>query len=60
VNPSIVADRGFETPNRTGVRFHSLLTVSLGGMGTINHVINDTGGPATGTATVPVNVVSYP
>jgi hypothetical protein len=34
--------------------------VSLGGKGTIAHVINSTGGPAQGTATVPVNVVSFP
>jgi hypothetical protein len=60
VNPSIHADRGFEAPNNAGVRFHDLLTVSLGGNGTIDHVINTTGGAATGTATVPVNVVSYP
>ncbi|MGC9665148.1 discoidin domain-containing protein [Planosporangium sp. 12N6] len=59
-DPSIVAEHGFEAPNRAGVRFHDLLTVSLGGMGTIAHVINDVGGAATGTATVPVNVVSYP
>jgi hypothetical protein len=42
------------------VRFHDLLTVSLGGKGIIDHVINNTGGPAQGTATVPVNIVSYP
>jgi hypothetical protein len=60
VNPSIVADRGFETPNRTGVRFHDLLTVSLGGNGVIANVINTTGGPAQGTATVPSNLVSFP
>ncbi len=59
-DPSIVADRGFEVPNNPNVRFHDVLTVSLGGMGTIAHVINGTGGPAQGTATVPVNVVSYP
>jgi hypothetical protein len=42
-NPGVVASRGFEAPNRTGVRFHGLVTVSLGGVGTINRVINDTG-----------------
>ncbi len=42
-NQSVVASRGFEVPNRSGVRFHGLVTVSLGGVGTINHVINDTG-----------------
>ncbi|XXT25078.1 discoidin domain-containing protein [Sorangium sp. So ce429] len=60
VNPSIHADRGFEVPNRPGVRFHSALTVSLGGNGIIDHVINTTGGPAQGTATIPSNVASYP
>jgi hypothetical protein len=60
VDPSIVAARGFEVPNRSGVRFHDLLTVSLGGNGTIRHVINDTGGEASGTDTVPANVVSFP
>jgi hypothetical protein len=42
-NPSVVASRGFEVPNRSGVRFHGLVTVSLGGVGTINRVVNDTG-----------------
>jgi hypothetical protein len=60
VDPSIHADRGFEVPTVAGVRFHDLLTVSLGGNGVIDHVINNTGGPAQGTATVPVNIVSFP
>ncbi|WP_238012436.1 discoidin domain-containing protein [Dactylosporangium sp. AC04546] len=59
-DPSIVAEHGFETPVNPNVRFHHLLTVSLGGKGTIAHVVNDTGGPAQGTQTVPVEVVSYP
>ncbi|GAA4629815.1 discoidin domain-containing protein [Actinoallomurus vinaceus] len=60
VDPSIHAAHAFEVPNASGVKFHDLLTVSLGGNGTIDHVINDTGGAAQGTATTPVNVVSYP
>ncbi|GHJ16461.1 MULTISPECIES: discoidin domain-containing protein [unclassified Micromonospora] len=60
VDPTIAAYHAFEAPTRAGVRFHDLLTVSLGGNGSITHVINDTGGPAQGTNTVPVNVVSYP
>ncbi|MEV4006639.1 discoidin domain-containing protein [Actinomadura sp. NPDC049753] len=60
VDPSIVAARGFEVPDRPGVRFHDLLTVSLGGNGVIRHVVNDTGPEASGTATVPANVVGYP
>jgi F5/8 type C domain len=60
VNPAVHADRGFEVPVTAGVRMHDLLTVSLGGNGVIDHVINNTGGPAQGTATVPVTVVSFP
>jgi hypothetical protein len=60
VNPAIVAARGFEAPTRATVRFHDLLTVSLGGVGTITNVINTTGGPAQGANTVPSYLVSYP
>ncbi|WP_308169568.1 discoidin domain-containing protein [Acrocarpospora catenulata] len=60
VDPTIQVDRVFEVPIKAGVKFHSLLAVSLGGNGIINHVINDTGGPAQGTATIPAKVVSYP
>jgi hypothetical protein len=59
VDPSIVADRGFEVPKTSGVVFHDLLTVSLGGNGVITHVVNTTGGPAQGTATVPSYLTSY-
>ena len=59
-DPSIVAEHGFEAPVTAGVKFHDLLTVSLGGKGTIAHVINTTGGPAQGTNTVPVYLVSFP
>jgi hypothetical protein len=60
VNTSVNAYHAFEVPNTAGVRFHDLLTVSLGGNGTITHVINDTGAMAQGSGTVPVDVVSYP
>src|SRR5215469_14901525 len=59
-DPSIHASHAFEAPVTEGVRFHDLLTVSLGGVGTIDHVINDTGAAAQGTATIPVNLVSFP
>jgi len=60
VDPTIHNARGFEVPDRPGVVFHDLLTVSLNGDGVIDHVINDFGDAAQGSATVPVNVVSYP
>ena len=59
-DPTIAAARGFEAPVHPNVRFHSLLTVSLGGVGIITNVINTTGAPAQGTATIPSTVVSYP
>ena len=42
-----------------GVRFHNMVTVSLGGVGTINHVINNTGGPAN-AANQMVYLTTYP
>ncbi|GAA1519373.1 discoidin domain-containing protein [Streptomyces albidochromogenes] len=61
-DPNIRQDHGFKAPVRPGVKFHSLLVVSLGGMGHYNHVINNTGAstvPA-GTSTVPSTLVSFP
>ncbi|MBA2286320.1 MAG: coagulation factor 5/8 type domain-containing protein [Ktedonobacteraceae bacterium] len=59
VNNAVVADRAFEVPNTPGVRFHDLVTVSLGGVGTITHIINNTGGPSNSTTTN-AYLVSYP
>jgi hypothetical protein len=61
VNPAIVASHSFEVPNRAGVRFHGLLTVSLGGVGAISNVINTTGAAVQNNGqTVPSYVASYP
>ena len=60
VDPSIHATRAFEVPVTPGVKLHDILTVSLGGVGTIDHVVNDTGAAAQGAGTVPVNIVSFP
>ncbi|MEW1837357.1 discoidin domain-containing protein [Nonomuraea angiospora] len=59
-DPTIQVDHGFEVPVKAGVKFHSLLVVSLGGKGRYNHVINDTGAPAYGTDTIPSTVTTYP
>ena len=40
------AERSFEVPTKPGVRFTNMVTVSLGGQGTINRIINDNGGTA--------------
>jgi hypothetical protein len=43
-NPNVVEENSFKAPNTPGVKFHSLVTVSLGGVGKIKHIINGTGG----------------
>jgi hypothetical protein len=59
VNPAVNSYNAFESPSTSGVAWHDLLTVSLGNVGSITHVINNTGA-ATPTNTTPSNVVSYP
>jgi len=46
LDESVVAERSFEVPVKPGVRFQNMVTVSLGGQGTINRIINDAGGTA--------------
>ncbi len=59
VDTSLIADHSFEAPNTSGVAFHDLVIVSLGGVGTINHIINETGGPVN-SSTQTAYMVSYP
>ncbi len=56
---ALIADHSFEAPVTSGVVFHDLVTVSLGGVGTINHVINETGGPSNSTTAV-ADLTSFP
>ena len=55
----MAAERPIEAPNTAGVRFQSMVTVSLGGTGTIRHVVNGTGGPSNSSTNV-ANLTSYP
>src|ERR1700733_12881931 len=54
----------FQAPKTSGVQFHDLLVVYLGGSGGDNSIINGVGGPVTSTNNpgigTPVNLVSYP
>ncbi|MEU7904307.1 hypothetical protein [Actinoplanes sp. NPDC049118] len=43
---SVVGERAIEVPVKPGIRFTNMVTVSLGGQGTINRIINDKGGTA--------------
>jgi hypothetical protein len=47
-NSSVVNARAFEVPVKSGIRFHNMTTVSLGGVGTISHVINNLGAAVNG------------
>jgi hypothetical protein len=58
-DPTIHAARAYEVPEES-IKLHDLITVSLGGVGVIDHVVNNFGAPAQGAATIPVNVVSFP
>ncbi|MDD1059066.1 RICIN domain-containing protein [Streptomyces cocklensis] len=58
-NPSVVSANAFQVPNTSGVRFHDMVTVSLGGTGTISHVINSTG-DAVNSGHQVTDLTSYP
>ncbi|WP_406138622.1 coagulation factor 5/8 type domain-containing protein [Streptomyces anulatus] len=60
VDPTIVQEHGFKAPVKPGVKFHSLIVVSLGGNGQYEHVINDVGSPTSGPDTIPSQVVNFP
>ncbi|MFI7374341.1 discoidin domain-containing protein [Actinoplanes sp. NPDC049668] len=46
LDQSVVGERAIEAPVKSGIRFTNMVTVSLGGQGTINKIINDKGGTA--------------
>jgi hypothetical protein len=60
VNPSVRASRAFEAPDAPGVKLHGLVTVSLGGNGSIGNVVNSTGAPVGPEWTGPSTVANYP
>jgi len=60
INPAVHSNNGFEIPTNGGVQLHNIFTVSLGGIGTIDHVVNNTGAATGGVETIPVNIVNFP
>jgi len=60
VNPAVRAARAFEAPDAAGVRLHGVLTVSLGGTGTITNVVNSTGAAVGPQWVGPSSVAVYP
>ena len=59
MDPTIHASHAFEVPVTPGVKLHDILSLSITGNGTIDHVVNDVGAP-TDNHTNPSDVVSYP
>ena len=59
VNPAVNSAMAFQSPTGSGIAWHDLLTVSLGNVGSISHVINTTGA-VTPTNTTPSTVTSFP
>ena len=58
VNPSEISANALTSPTTSGVQWHDLVTVSLGGTGTIQHIINGTGGTVNSSSTV-ADLTSY-
>jgi len=56
VNSAVVATSAIVAPVNSGVKFHSMVTVSLGGTGTISHIINNEGGPSNSSNTTAYQV----
>jgi Ricin-type beta-trefoil lectin domain len=52
VNSSIVSANAITAPNLSGVQFNDMVTVSLGGVGTIDNIINGVGGTVNSSNTV--------
>jgi hypothetical protein len=58
-DPSIVLDSAIEAPRTPGVRFSHVTTISLGGVGTIQHLVNGTG-PSARRGAVRQTLIRYP
>jgi hypothetical protein len=58
-NPNVHSANGFQAPAHGGVKFHNIFTISLAS-GTIDHVVNNIGAPATAAAVVPSTVTNFP
>jgi len=58
--PNVVLTRAIETPKSEQVRFHDIITVALGTLGEISHVINDAGGATSIHPRVTPKVTDFP
>jgi hypothetical protein len=60
LRPHVVLTRAIEVPRTPGVQFHHMITVALGDLGEITHVINDTGEATSIKPRVTPKVTLYP
>jgi hypothetical protein len=60
LRPRVVLTRAIEVPQTPGVTFHHIITVALGDLGEISHVINDTGEATSIHPRVTPKVTLYP
>ena len=51
-NSGVVSANALTSPTSSGVQWHDMVTVSLGGVGTISHIIDDTGNTVNSGSTV--------
>jgi hypothetical protein len=58
--PNVVLDHAIETPRTPGVRFHHMITVTLGNLGAIGHVIDDVGDAAIPHTHMTAKVTEFP
>jgi hypothetical protein len=60
LHPNVVLTRAIEVPKSPDVRFHHMITVSLGELGKIDNVIDDTGGVTSIHPRVTPKVANFP
>jgi hypothetical protein len=60
LKPDVVLTHAIEVPKTSRVRFHDMITVALGSLGSIDNVINDAGGATAIKPRVTPKVTSYP
>ena len=60
LHPGVVLTRAIEVPKTPGVKFNHMITVALGDLGEISHVINDTGEATSIHPRVTPKVANYP
>ena len=51
-NSGVVSANALTSPTSSGVQWHNMVTVSLGGVGTISHIIDNTGNTVNSSSTV--------